>query len=160
MTFSPVNSLAFQLPENFVFSQDYRQFLVQLTDLYQKLARASNAKDIGIYSLNEIQNGQQFFSANPQKFNQTYRKTFSFGAIGAGVTLNIAHGITGFTQFTRIYGTCITKIVDYRPIPFASATLVTDQIQVTVTAANAIIVNGVTAPNITSGILVLEYLKS
>lgn len=159
-TYLPVNSLAFQIPENIVFSRDYDQFLLQITDLFQKIARASNAKDIGIYPLTEILNGHQFFdTANAQSYKRVYRKAFSFGAIAAGATLNIAHGST-FVQLTRAYGTCITNVVDYRPIPYVSVAATNAQIELQVTGANIVIINGAASPNITSGIIVLEYLKN
>lgn len=159
MTFSPANSLAFKVVENVTFSKDQGQFLLQLTDLYQKLATSTNAKDIGSYETVELLNGQQFFGPNPQTKIQIYRKCFAIGAIAAGATSSIAHGIT-LTRLTRAYGTCITDVVDYRPIPYVSATLITNQIQLTVTATNVVVVNGATAPNITSGIIVLEYQKN
>lgn len=159
MTFSPANSQAFKVIENVTFSKDQGQFLLQLTDLYQKLATSTNAKDIGTYETVELLNGQQYFGANPQTKIQIYRKCFVVGAIASGATSNIAHGIT-FTKLTRAYGTCITAVVDYRPIPYVSATLITDQIQMRVTATNIVIVNGATAPNITSGTIVLEYQKN
>lgn len=159
-TFGPANSLAFTVQETVTFSKDQDQFLKQLTSLYEKLARAINARDIALYSELELLNGQTFPGATPQSNKSVFRKIFPFGAIVAGATLTFAHNIGTFAQFTRIYGTCKTALPDYRPIPFASATLVTDQIEVTVDAANINIVNGATAPNIDNGFIVLEYLKN
>ncbi len=160
MTFSPANALAFYVPETITFSKDQDQFIKQLTTQTEQVARSLNSKDIAIYDQVEILNGQKFPGATPQTKKSVFRKIFQFGAIAAGATLNIAHGITPIAQFTRIYGTCITDVVDYRPIPYASATLVTNQIEINVGALNVNIVNGATAPNITSGIIVLEYLKN
>jgi hypothetical protein len=61
---------------------------------------------------------------------------------------------------TRTTGACITDVVDYRPIPCTSATAVDEQISVIATLANIVIVNGAAAPDITSGFIVLEYLKN
>jgi hypothetical protein len=158
-TSAPANSLSFRVIENVTFAKDFDQFLLQFTDIYQKLAKSTNAKDIGDYETVELLNGQQFYGPNPQTKIQIYRKCFALGAVAAGATSSFAHGIT-LTQLTRVYGTCITAVVDYRPIPYASTTIVTDQIQLTVTATNIVIVNGVTAPNITSGIIVMEYQKN
>jgi hypothetical protein len=155
MTVSQVN----KVPENIAFAADQKQFIPQITDVYSKLAMSSNAKDIGTYELTEIINGQRFYGANPQTKRQAYRKCFAFGAIGAGATLNIAHGVAGITNITRLYATCITAAGDQRPIPFADITLITNQILIALNGANIAIVNGATAPAIVSGICVLEYLK-
>jgi hypothetical protein len=161
MTSSPINSVAFQVPENITFTKDFDQFIVQLTEIYTKLARASNAKDVGTYDLTELVNGQKFFTiGNPQIKRSAYRKVFAFGAIAPGATLNIAHGITGITTFTRMYGTIITNVVDDRPLPYVDTIIVTNQVSLLRNGANIVIINGATAPNITSGIVILEYLKS
>ena len=77
----------------------------------------------------------------------------------AGAALNIAHGITNFVELTALYGTCITAVVDYRPIPFVSVAAANQGIQVLLAGANITITNGAAAPNITSGIIIAEYLK-
>lgn len=151
------------LQNTITFSKDPQQFLIQLTALYGQIARYVNSKEIAIYNLAETITGQQWFvSGNPQLTRLTNRKVFEFGAIAAGATSTRAHGITGFSAltFTKIYGTAITNVVDQRPIPFASAVAVTDQIEIRADATNIIIVNGATAPNITSAIVVLEMLKN
>ena len=89
-----------------------------------------------------------------------FRLVVPFGAIATGATLSITHNIQSLVQFTHIYGTCITAVPDFRPIPYASATLVTNQIEVKVTPTQVVIINGATAPNIASGMIVLEYLKN
>lgn len=160
MTFTPPNSIAFTVPEIITFSKEHDQFLKQITSVYQSFAKAINGRDISTYDLTEILNGQAFPGATPQTKKNVYRKIFEFGAIAQGATLALPHGIAPLTQFTRIYGTCITDQPDFRPIPFADVTLVTNQIMVTLDAVNYNIVNGATAPNILSGILVLEYLKN
>jgi hypothetical protein len=162
-TSAPTNSISFRVQENVTFSKDFGQFLLQLTDLYQKLAVSTNAKDIADYENIELINGQQFFgvygSIDPQKKIQIYRKCFAFGSINAGATLNIAHGVT-LTQLTRLYGTCYTKVGDYRPIPRVSATTATQQIQIDATTTNIVIVNGAAAPIIEYGLVVMEYMKN
>ena len=120
-----------------------------------------NDKERAYYPVDiEILNDQKFFVAgDPQRYRSVFRKVFSFAAIAAGATLNIAHGITGFVELTNLYGTCITAVVDYRPIPFASVAAANQGIQILLAGANISITNGAAAPNITSGICVCEYLK-
>lgn len=158
----PINSVTAFLPTTEVFPEDQSQLLIKHTDVYTSQANAINLREIGQFETVELLNGQQFFNAaSTQQKRFAYRKVFSIGAIAAGGTSITAHGLTGNPlNFTHIYGTCITNVVDYRPIPYASATLVTDQIQINVGVANINIVNGATAPAITSAIIVLEYLKN
>jgi hypothetical protein len=135
----------------------------QLTRRDTQMAIALNFKTNGIYDQGEVQTGEQFFGTpgNIQKKRLSFRKVFSFGTLAPGDTLTppISHGITGITSGTNIYGTAVTAD-DFRPIPYASATDVLKQIEVNVTATQINIINGANAPAITSGIIVLEYLKN
>lgn len=151
------------------FLPEYRDFPVNnlpelqrvLVQSYIEIAQAANIKDVARYETVETVTGQRFFNtADPQLKRFTFRQCYVVPAIAAGATQLIAHNIVGLVQFTRMYGNCITAVVDYRPIPYSSATLVTDQISLRVVGANIEIVNGATAPNITSGIVVLEYLRT
>lgn len=157
-TSAPSNSIAFRVVENITFSKDFNQFLLQFSDLYQKLATASNSKDIGLYESVEILNGQQYFTAAPRIKSQVYRKCFLVTAIAPGATLNIAHGIT-YNELTRIYGTYHTAVRN-GPLPRVSATLVTDQVSLDVVGPNIVIINGATAQAILSGKVTLEYIKN
>ena len=161
MTFLPANSKAAFLPTYDVFSEDESQRLYQLNKNYTDTANAVNVREISLYDTVELLDGQQFFTTgNAQKKRYGYRKVFSIGTVNAGATLTTAHGLTGVTIFTNIYGTVITAIPDYRPMPYSSATLITDQIQIYCDSTNVYVVNGATAPQITSGLIVLEYLKN
>lgn len=145
------------------FPTDGAQLEPELTKMYNEVAQAVNLRTNGLYETTQNVTGEQWFntSFNPDvgmRRRQSYRKVFTFGAIAAGATLAINHGITGITSFTLTYGEAITDVPDFRNIPFASATVVTDQIQVTKTSTQIIIINGATAPNIVSGKFVLEYL--
>lgn len=162
MTSGPVNSLTAYVPTSRHFPvQDDRELQIVLTGSYTDLANGLNIREIGQYDLIELLTGQQFFTpGNAQVKRQTYRKVFEFGAIASGATLNIAHGLTGIILYTKIYGTCATDVVDYRPIPMASVAAVNQQIQIRVAGANIEIINGAASPNITNGIVVLEYLRN
>lgn len=161
MTFNPPNTLGPFLKTSTYFPNDFNEFRVTFLESYREIANAVNARDVGIFDTVEFLTGQQWFNAsNAQQKRSTFRKVFSIGAIATGATSTTAHGITGFTAFTHIYGTCITDVVDYRPIPYASTVAVNQQISLTVTATNIVIVNGAASPNITSAIVVLEFLKN
>lgn len=159
MTFSPNNSIGPYLPQQFTFSEDLSQLLIQLTNLYNKISTAVNLRDISIYDLTQVINGQQWFNpANEQKKRFGFRQVYNIGGITAGTTSTTPHNISNISGFTSIYGACTTSIPDYRPIPFASTTALNQQIQITVTPTNIVIINGSASPNITSCIVVLEYL--
>lgn len=165
MTFQPANSNAVFLPTTIQYPKEPEELLIRLNKAYEDTATRLNVKQIGIFDLVEFLTGEQWFVVgNPQTKRQTFRKSFSIGAIAAGATSTTAHGITGITAFTHIYGTVITDLAAkrYRPINATSATLVTDQISIDIDSATSsiVIVNGATAPNITSAIVVLEYLKN
>lgn len=157
----PINSQAPYLPTSIYFPEEFNEFRVVMLGIYRNIANTVNVRQIAVFDLVEFLSGEQWFtSGNPQVKRQTYRKVFSIGAIATGATLNTAHGLTGVTAYTNIMGTCVTDVVDYRPIPYASATAVNQQIEIKVDATNVTIINGAASPNITSAIVVLEYLKN
>lgn len=162
MTFAPPNSNAFYLDPNILYPQtDENQFRVILRDAYYNTALCVNGREIAIYPLNEIINGNQYYTiGNTQKFRTVYRTCYNIGPIATGATSTTAHGITTFTEMVRYYGDCITDVVDYRMIPYASATAVNQQIEMKVTATSIIIINGAASPNITTCSVTLEYLKN
>jgi hypothetical protein len=164
MTFNPVNSLGPFIATSTFFPENFEEFRVKFLELYRDLANTVNTREVGIFDLQEFLTGEQWFTVgNPQVKRRTYRKSFVLAATVAGATTVIPHGITGVnttTTFTHIYGTCLTAVPDNRPIPYASVTNVNQQIEINVDATNINVINGTAAPNITSGIVVLEYLKN
>lgn len=125
---------------------------------------AINTRTIGTFNTTSAVNGDKYYNtANPLQLRQAYRQTFPFGAIAAGATLTIAHGITGIVEIVHLYGNCITDIATivtakYEPIPFVSATDVTQQVELYMNDTNIIIINGAGNNNILSGTIIIEYL--
>ena len=159
MTTSSNSSIAPYLRTTEVFPEDQSQLLIKHTNVYSNVANAVNVREIGIYDLQELLSGKKWFNTtNLQNMRSVYRKVFQIGPINAGAIQTIAHGISGIVAFTHMYGTCITSVVDYRPIPYVDETVVTNQIRLNCSGTNLIIANGATAPGITSGSIVLEYL--
>lgn len=160
MTFNPANSLAPFLQTSVFFPDEFDEFRVKFLALYRDIASNVNVRQIGVFDLEEFLTGERWFSSgNPQVKRQTFRQVFEIGPIAPGATSTTAHGLTGVTAYTHIYGTAVTA-ADFRPIPYASATVVTNQIELNVDGTNINIINGATAPAITSAIIVLEYLKN
>lgn len=149
------------LPTSRIFpAQNAVQLEPELVKAYIDTAQAINVRTIGIFENIQIVTGERWFSADPLNAllkRQTYRKTFTFGAIATNTAIVINHGITGITECTRIYGTCVTSTPDFRPIPYVSVGA-THNIDLRVTSTQIIILNDATAPAIVNGIIVLEYL--
>lgn len=151
---------------NRTFPQDPGTLTNTLGKTYFEIAYAVNARTIGIFDKFQVVTGERWFATAPVNIQapqlpdkrQTYRQVYTFGTIAAGGNATFPHNITGVTAFTRIYGTAITTLPDYRPIPYTDAVAATNQIQINVNATNVIVTNGSTAQPITSGIVVLEYL--
>lgn len=161
MTFSPGFSLGPFLPINKTFSQDWDQFLLQVTKFYADTARYLNMREIAIFDTIEFTTGEQWFNpANVQIKRNGYRQVYSFGAIVHNTSLTIPHNISGFTQFTHIYSTATTVTPTYIPIPYVSGVAAANDVSITVDNTNIVIANGNAAPDIVSGIVVLEYLKN
>lgn len=161
MTFAPPNTYGnTYLPTFRDFQQDDEQLRLLLSKVYTEIVNSVNIKENGVYDLVEVQNSQQFFVVgNAQKKRFAFRKLILFDAISAGASSSVAHGITGITTCTHIYGTAITDAPDFRPIPHASVT-VNANIEVIVTSTVVTVNVGAASPNVTSAIVVLEYLKN
>lgn len=161
MTYNPQNTVGPFLQTSLYFPEEFEEFRVKFLEVFKDISSTTNIREIGVYDRLEFLAGQQWFNAtNSQQKRSAFRRVYSFGNIATGATLNIPHLLTNFTEFTHIRGTCITDVVDYRPIPYSSVTAANQQIEINVTATNIVIINGAAAPNITSGTVVLEFLKS
>lgn len=149
--------LANQLPVSFEIPRNDPDRLYEVLELlFKRISNAVNTKDGSLYNLQEVANFQQFFTdGDPQTFRPGYRRVFRFD----DTSLTFAHNITGIVECTRIYGTAVTAAGNFIPIPYVSTTLA-NQIQVVVSPTQVIITKGGTAPALTKGIIVLEYLKT
>ena len=152
---APYQSTSVVLPE------DYSQLLVRSNTYFTQQNIALNQREIAFYQLTETITGQTWpAQQGATVFTTTFRKIFNIGAIAQGATSTIPHGITTLFAFTKIFGTIKTDVPDERPLPFVAEAVVTEQVSVKIVGANIVIVSGATAANITSGILILEYLKN
>jgi len=137
---------------NYELEQEELKTLLTRRDT--QLSTSLNLKTNGVYETVELQNGEQFFTTNnmsPKRF--VFRKVLQIPApiAAPGTSGPIAHGITGVTLFTRIYGIAVTA-ADWRPIP-------NSDIKIVVTGTTYTITNEATSAAITSGIVILEYVK-
>lgn len=165
MTYSPSNSEAPFLPTSIYFPNDFDEMRVKLLEINRNIANNMNIRKIGVFETVEFIAGESWFNeSNSQNKRGSFRKVFSIGTIAAGATYTQAHGITGFStlKFVDIYGTAIVDAVNFnqRPIPYIDVALLTNGIQIDTDNTNLRIINGATAADILSAIVVLEYLKN
>ncbi len=145
------------------FSNDPQRLSGELYKSYIDTALAVNSRTIGIFpTRRSVATGESWFIDNNNK-QQTFRQVYRFGAIAPGTELDIPHGIRNFTEFTKIYGTVITNIPDYRPLPYAEPNLVTNQMTILVGTIGGVdvirIVLGATAVPVIQGLAILEWLS-
>lgn len=149
-------------------SQEFKEFLVRLRQSINDIAMVLNMKDTGFYYLQEILNGQVYFS-DPNLSSTTatlpvprsvFRKVIDFGTLPNATNKSVAHGltITGGFSFTRIYGAATDPSTAYIPLPYASTTL-NQNIQVDVDGTNVTITTGIDRTGFTTAYIVLEYIK-
>lgn len=147
-----------------MFPKDSEELQRELAKSYTETALAINNRTIGIFDLFQVISGNQWFNeddpfdAKPIQRRQSYRRVYTFGAIAAGATLTLPHDLLTIETVMQYWAQVITAVPDFRTVPYASATVVTEQIEMRVTATDIIIINGATSPNITSGFAVLEYI--
>lgn len=155
MTYNPQNALGPFIETSTYFPSDFDEFRAKFLAVYREISNNINTREVGVYDLVEFLTGENWFTTgNPQIKRKTFRKVFEF----SDASLNFAHGITGITLTTHIYGS-FTNGANFFPLPFVS-TVITDQIRIEVTPTNVVVTKGGTAPAITNGLIVLEFLKN
>lgn len=147
------------LPTSQNFNLDETQLKIQLNKLYTEVANSVNLKENAVYDLVEVQNGEQFWNPNSTSVKRyCFRKLVVVGIIATNSSATYAHGITGATLFTHIYGGCVTAIGGFRSLPYPSVSAT--GIEIEVGATTITIFNGPAAPGIVNGVVILEYLKT
>ena len=159
MSYKPDYGLSNRVAEDFVLSENVEESRKQIIDKCKELAYSSNSKTYGLFSSYELLNNERFLTDGSQKTKSVFRKVLVIGTVAQGATLNTAHGISGLTQIVRLYGSIVTDVVDYRPLPRVSATAVNEQVSLDLVGANIVLINGAAAPAITAGLIIIECLK-
>ena len=158
MSGSVVNQISY-LRTSRNFPDELEQLTVELDRSYIDIANTVNQRTIGIFPTNvPAVTGESYYFTTARQ--QSLRQIYPFGAIAAGgAPLSIPYKTAGFTQFSRIYATCITDQPDYRPIPYASIAA-NANIDIRVDSSNIIIAVGASSPNIISGFAVIEWISN
>lgn len=153
-------------------SDQFKEFLVNMRQTLNQITLAVNLKDTGYYDQREFVCGQVYFpdpiltsaSVQTPTWRQVFRRTYLWPTplpnTGAQV---LAHGLdltpNTFT-FTRIYGCASQKVPHvYIPIPYVSAALAPNIIELFVDNVNINIVTNFDASAFDVTYVVLEYIK-
>lgn len=160
MSFAPLSSLGNYLELSVTLPEEPLELRNALVKILETHARMINRKDTGSYEVVEQLNSQLYFGPDPQTKRSVYRKCFSFGVILTNNTHTIAHGLSGVVEYTRIYGTAKMPAGAFWALPRVSTINVNRQVSLDIIGANINIVNGAGCPNISCGLVVLEFVKS
>jgi hypothetical protein len=149
------------------FPEDLNRLCQEVNKAYVDTANVVNARTIGIYPTTRAAvTGNIYYLEGRQRF-QSQREVYIFGAIAAGSSLSIPYVVSGFSEFVKIYGTCLTDGTDLsddedaRPIPYVSNTPDDDiELRVDTITNDIIITVGSACANILKGLIVLEWISS
>ena len=153
-----------------------KEFLVKLVQSINKIEKAVNLKDTGIYSLTDFVCGKTFFPSNQvttvavvnptDTQRQVYRKEFLL-QLPDGLLMGdntIAHGLDinnlSTWTMTDIYGTTndITDFL-YYPLPYVDYGVPANNISLWVDDTNIHVNSAIARPNFTLTYVTLEFLK-
>jgi hypothetical protein len=134
-------------------TDDKESLATELTRGWIETANAVNQRVIGIISTDPTINGKSYYF-NGQKF-QAINQLFPI----SDSSLTITHGISSFSQITIQSGWFTDGTIWY-PLPYIDVTNVTNQVKVTTTSTQILVVKGASAPSISSGFVLLEWLQA
>ena len=138
-------------------AESIQAFSLEVDRAYVDIAQKVNTRTIALFgNQNIIVTGERWFLANQSEGKQTQRFLLQFSSAGSFI-----HNLDLLTSLgvTKITGT-FTDGTNWYPLPYVSATNVTDQVSIVVTQTSIIITAGSTAPSITSGFVIVEFLSS
>jgi len=148
-----------------VNSSDFKELLVNLYQNLNKMSKAVNTRDNGMYFNQELVNNQQWFSnINSTVLSQAridYRKVVDFGALPNATTKSVPHGliINANTTWTHIRATA-TDPIGLLGISLNYANTSGDIAVVDVDSTNVNITTNANFSNYTRCLVVLEFLKN
>ena len=138
------------------FPETLQDLSIESDKSYIDIANAVNMRQIGVFTSNKPSpTGEQWFYDKAKK-QQGFRRIYYFT-----ITANIPHGINvGFiSRFTHCYGEYTDGTNWYGLIHGANA-IQNNQITFYITPTDIVFNVSVTAPVLTSGIVVLEWISN
>lgn len=157
-----------QLPLSFDLPEDQKEWNQTMQLMVKRINSVMNTKEGALYVPQEVATFQLYFTIdNPQKFRNTYRKTFDMvelngGPIAPGAALSFPHDIATIVDPTRIFGTATTALPNlaYLPLPYASADL-TKVIEIWFNATTVNLINATNANfTLTQCYITFEWTKN
>lgn len=137
------------------FPEESQPLSVELTRSYIDIAQKVNERVIGIFpATKSAVTGESWF-LNTGKKQQTLRQVYPITSTAA-----FNHGINfqNVERFTVIRGIGFDG-TNYYPIPYVSSAAVADNMGIIVTPTQVILSPGGTAPGLTKGTIILEWLS-
>ena len=168
MSFSSDNSmLANQIPISQEIPDPKSPDFANIMSLFLKrMSDSINTKEGGLYFRQEQATFQRYFSNDTTTgvnsaftTRNVYRIVIKITSVAAGAPPSVfPHGVSGIVACTHIYGSCVTDLPDFRPMPYASVG--GGNIDIRVDNTSLYVLVGAGSPNIVSGTVVIEYLKN
>lgn len=154
---SPNVSVATYLDPTLNLPDDPEKCLKMLRERYYRTAECVNNREISMYPLEEIICGNQWYrEGTTQKFRTVYRKVVKIAAVGIGASVTTPHGVVGISEYTRIYGIANTATFSL-PLPYFG--LLDTSVELKADTTDIIVSGDVASIDITSAIVVIEYVK-
>lgn len=162
-----------QLPISVDFPNEINALSDTLYLIYRRIANAVNTREGSIYDLKELYNFNGYFvPGTPNSFRTVYRYVYDMvaqngGPITAGTTVAVAHNIPPPATIANLNGTHIfgsatnSDVTPKRmPLPYSSATLITNNVEIYFNDTDVVLINGSTQSTLTYATVVLEYVKN
>jgi hypothetical protein len=134
------------------FPEDPELLTTELTRSWTEIANAINDRVIGLISTSPTITGKQY-SYGSKKLGSLWQ-LFQF----SDSSLTINHQINNLNQVVAQSGWFTDGSVWY-PLPYVDVLNVTNQVGVSTTSTQIIVAKGTTAPTISSGYVILEWLQ-
>ena len=154
---NPINQSAYLRTSRLFPSDDVKLLSIEIDRGYRDIANCVNSRAIGLFSVSEpaISGKQYFVSSKPFSSLQKL-----FAVTPADITNGyINHGITNLSpgQVVTAYGSYTDGTYDYGFIYNSGGTISTD-ITFKITPTQIVFTVGGSAPTLTSGKIIIEYL--
>jgi hypothetical protein len=150
---NPINQSAYLRTSRLFPSDDVKLLSIEIDRGYRDIANCVNSRAIGLFSVSEpaISGKQYFVSSKPFS---SLQKLFAFTSTSA-----INHGISNLTpgQVVTAYGSYTNGSNDFGFIYNSGGTISTD-ITFKITPTQIVFTVGGSAPTLTSGKIIIEYL--
>lgn len=154
------------LRSSWLFPEEIGQLTVELQRSYTAIQENVNARTIGLFPTNRPAVGGERWFVNSNQNQQSLRQVYPFTLSSATISIPTNINFNSITNFVRIWGTFYDGTY-WDTLPYVDVTAITNQIQLrvqpvtigTFNTGNIIVTRGTTAPTITSGLIILEWIS-